>query len=244
MLAVFGKNYRAAGKDALADLPDPDDRKTTSSYVVSPIAATVLENGQTVLVANAEDADGEGQARSAHASPGLLNVYVLSKEEGKWKVLRRHENIAALGSFGNIGEVEWTSLAPGKPGLAVLHGGTWQGSTITLLSLFDLGSADMRDLSGEPVRIHSDNDDGCAPESDACWNVEGKWRFVSGKPDALYDDLLIEFSGEKSAPPKGDQAAKASEADRVSTKVHSTARYAFDGTRYRLISGTNVAPEI
>jgi hypothetical protein len=60
----------------------------------------------------------------------------------------------------------------------------------------------------------------------------------------LYDDLLIEFSGEKSEPAKGDQSAKAADADRVSTKVHSTARYAFDGKRYRLISGTNVAPEI
>lgn len=241
MAAVFGKNYRAASNDALADLPDPDDRKTINSYVLSPVAATVLANGETILVANAEVAGDDGRPTSGHASPGLLNVYVLSKDGGRWKVLRRHENIAALGSSGQIGEVVWTTLAPGKPGLGILHGGTWQGATITLLSLFDVGSDDLRNLTGESIKIHSDNDGACAPESDECWHVDGKWRFVAGKPDAQYDDLLVEFSGEKSQRPGDGQTAP--ESKPVSTTVHSTARYAFDGKRYRLTSGANIVPE-
>lgn len=238
MQAVFADGYRPASKDALANLPDPDNRTQRAAYVVTPVATTTLDNGETVLVANAEQADDRGNAMSGHASSGLLNVYFLRQEGKQWKLLRRQENIAALGSSGNIGEAKWTWLATGKPGLAMLHGGTWQGYTVEVLSLFDLSAADMHDLTGDGIKLHSDSDGACVPESDKCWNVSGEWRFIAAESGKGYDDLVIEFSGEESS------ASKAGSASRNAKQIRAVARYAFDGKRYRLISGKNVVPEV
>src|SRR5262249_1914842 len=136
-------------------------------------------------------------ANSGHASSGLLNVYFLCHDGAQWKVLRRHENIAALGSFGRVGSAEWVTLASNKPGLAMLHGGIWQGYQITLLDLFDLGSRDIRNLTDESINIHSENDGACGPDTEECWNISGKWHFSPGKPDSPYGDLVVEFTGER-----------------------------------------------
>jgi hypothetical protein len=238
MQAVFAEAYRSATKDAVAELPDPDNRAQRASYVVTPVAATTLDNGEAVLVANAEQADDQGNAMSGHASSGLLNVYFLRQDGKRWKLLRRQENIAALGSSGNIGEAKWIKLAEGKPGLAMLHGGTWQGYTVEVLSLFDLGAAQMHDLTGDGIKLHSDSDGACVPESDKCWDVSGEWHFVSIKSGGEYDDLVIEFSGEESV------ASKAGSAARKVKQIRDAARYAYDGKRYRLVSGRNIVPEV
>jgi hypothetical protein len=244
MIAVFGKAYRSASNDAVVELPNPDNRNAVGSYVISPVATTVLPTGETVLIANAEDADDKGNPISAHASPGLLNVYFLRQEAGQWKVLRRHENIAALGSFGNIGDVVWTTLAPGKPGFGVVHGWTGQGYSLEALSLFDLADSNMHDLTGDTINIHSDNDSACGPESMECWNITGEWRLLPGKAGTTYNDLIVEFSGEKTYAPQNGLQDGPREGGRVSKKILSSARYVFDGKRYQLVSGVNEAPDV
>ena len=71
MRAVFGKDYRDDSDDALADLPDPDNHVDKLSYVVSAVSHKLLPDGRAILVANAETANTEGTAESAHASSGL-----------------------------------------------------------------------------------------------------------------------------------------------------------------------------
>lgn len=243
MQAVYGDSYRTATGDALAALPNPDDRTAPMNFVVSPVAHSVLPSGDTVLVANAEFAAEDGTAQSSHANGGLLNVYLMRQEGGQWKVLKRHESVATLGSHGNLGTVQWVTLAEDKPGLAVLNGGTWQGYTVENLALFDLTADSMKELTVQHIPIHSDSDGGCDPEGDAqCWSVTGKWRFEPARAAADYDDIVIDFSGQTS---KGDPAGEGKPAGaRVQNKVSGTARYAYDGKTYKLVEGANLVPEV
>lgn len=241
MMAIFGASYRQASGTALATLPDVDKRSETGAYVVTPVSSSLLPSGQMVLIANAEHADDKGGAIVAHASSGLLNVYLLAQQNGKWQLVKRHDNVAALGSFGLLGDVVWTQLAPGRPGFAVINGGTWQGASVGGLSLFDPAAPSLHELGG--AALYSNNDGACEPDSAKCWSVSGKWRLVPAAKAGKYDDLLIDFVGEESSDPSGDGDDN-HPAKRVTRKYAVQARYAYDGQTYRLVSGSNPVPGI
>ena len=230
MQAVFGAAYRAAGNFAYAELPDPEQPGTRSFYVIKPVQHSLLKNGDAVLVGNGENGSEDGSTDSGHGNGGLLNVFILRQTGGQWKVLRRHENIATLGSHGQLGDVAWPELAAGKPGLAVISGGTWQGYTVASLSLFDLGAERMQELAN--IRLHSDSLGACDPETERkCWEVDGEWRFDPSARGARFDDLVITFRGQETV-------GKAKP-----TPIEGSARYAFDGRRYVLAEGENLVPQ-
>ncbi|MET3132531.1 hypothetical protein AAKU55_002805 [Oxalobacteraceae bacterium GrIS 1.11] len=241
MRAVFGKAYRAASADALTQLAEPEQPGKRGNYVVNPVAHTILPNGETVLVANAQSAGADGDAESGHPVPGLLNVFFLKQTAAQWQVLKRQENIATLGASGQIGQAVWTRLGADLPALAMRHGDTAMGSSIEFLSLFDLGADTMRDLT-ESISIHSDNDGACQPDTDKCWNISGAWHFAPSAAGARYDDLLIDFSGESGEAKPHAELKEGDKVVRIVSKIHASARYAFDGKSYQLVEGENVVP--
>lgn len=237
MQAAFAAAYRPASKDALADLPEPDERNVRTLHLITPIAAKVLENGLAALVVNGELADEQGTTSTAHVTPGRLSVYLLRQEQGKWAVQRRHENVAELGSMGQSGAAQWVALAPGKPGLAMLHGGTWQGYSIRFLSLFDLSDENMRHMLGE--QVESDSEGACGPETSECWRVDANWRIAAPAEGQRYGDVLMDFSGEREALPPGAEGGK-----RVKQAVKGSARYSYRDGAYKLVNGANLVPTI
>ena len=247
MRAVFGKEYRDDSDDALADLPDPDKHIDKLSYVVSAVSHKVLHDGRAILVANAETANTEGTAESAHASSGLLNVFFLAPKgqpgDGQWKVVKRLENIAALGSSGQLGEVHWVTLGANKPGLAIRHGYTGQGYTITQLALFEIGDGKVTALDGG-IDLYSDNMGACTPDMDECWLVDGSWRFAPARDGGAYDDLLIDFKGSSEKIKPGVAVKPDQDPPRIVTPLNGHARYAFDGKGYKLVEGKNPVPGI
>ena len=250
MLAIFGKNYRPDSDDALADLPDPDSKDARAdklSYVVSAVSHKLLPDGRAILVANAETANTEGSAESGHASPGLLNVFYLAPKgkpgDESWQVVTRLENIATLGSSGQLGEVHWVMLGAGKQGLAIRHGYTGQGYTITQLALFELGTDKVTELDGG-IDLHSDNEGACGPEMDNCWLVDGNWHFAAARDGGAYDDLLIDFTGASRKIKPGVQVKEDQEPPRLITQMNGRARYAFDGKKYKLVEGKNIVPGV
>ena len=140
----------------------------------------------------------KASAESGHASPGLLNVFYLAPKgkpgDESWQVVKRLENIATLGSSGQLGDVHWVRLGAGKQGLAIRHGYTGQGYTITQLALFELGADTVTELAGG-IDLHSDNEGACGPETDNCWLVDGNWHFAPARDGGAYDDLLVDFTG-------------------------------------------------
>ena len=247
MRAVFGKDYRGDSDDALADLPDPDNHVDKLSYVVSAVSHRLLPDGRAILVANAETANTEGTAESAHASSGLLNVFFLAPkgqpEDGQWQVVKRLENIAALGSSGQLGEVHWIMLGANKPGLAIRHGYTGQGYTITQLALFEIGDGKVTALDGG-MDLYSDNMGACTPDMDECWMVDGKWRFATARNGGAYDDLLIDFTGASEKIKPGVTVKPDQDPPRIATPLNGHARYAFDGKGYKLVEGKNTVPGV
>jgi hypothetical protein len=247
MRAVFGKDYRSDSDDALADLPDPDNHVDKLSYVVSAVSHKLLPDGRAILVANAETANTEGTAESAHASSGLLNVFFLAPkgqpEDGQWQVVKRLENIAALGSSGQLGEVHWVMLGANKPGLAIRHGYTGQGYTITQLALFEIGDGKVTALDGG-IDLYSDNMGACTPDMDECWMVKGNWRFVAARNGGAYDDLLIDFAGASEKIKPGVTVKPDEDPPRIATPLNGHARYGFDGKGYKLIEGKNTVPGV
>lgn len=247
MRAVFGPAYDAASRMAKVSLPDPDRRGKSALYFVQASAHTTLPDGVTVLAANAlpPGDDGASAPDPSHATQGLLNVFFVKQQAGTWSVVRRHENVGAFGSHGNLGAIRWVTLAAGKPGLAIGNFYTGQGQTIDQLALFDLGDAGLAQLAAG-IDLHSDNDGACEDDTAKCWNVDGKYSFVAPRKPGPYDDLLIVFSGQIEAGPENSVADRdnMTPVKRVTTPLRGQARYAFDGKRYTLVEGKNSVSEL
>ena len=228
LLRVVYGDQGARQESMEVEMPDPGQGNAIGDYYLEPVAMQEQSDGRVVVVANAELLDDEGHKLTSHSSPGLLSVFILRKEGGKWQVEARHENIAALGSNGRIGEVQWVSLGEGKPGFVVLHGGMWMGSAIGELSAFDLSDGSMRDLTGD-----------CVDERWHCWSIKAKWKFEK-REGSEYDDLVLRFSGHEE-----DRAETEPEtARRKRTKVKGLARYKYDGGNYLLVEGENIVPGV
>jgi hypothetical protein len=220
------------------ELPDVEKRDELGLYRLEPVAMRELPDGRVVVVANAQMVDANGEAMVAHVTTGLLNVYILRKEAGQWKVEARHENVASLGSSATFDEVEWVTLGEGKPGFIVHHGGIWQGYSISLIAVFDLADGKLHDLAHD-MSLSSENEGACGPETAHCWSVEGKWQFEK-REGAAYDDLVLRFTGYDEERP---ETAPDSE-ERKRKEVKGMARYKFDGGRYVLIEGENIVPGV
>ncbi|NHZ33118.1 hypothetical protein [Massilia rubra] len=243
MQAIFGEYYRPATRDALVGMPLRRNNVDTSGrFFIDAVSHSLLANGDTVLVANGVEMGKGGVRLDGVASPGFLNVFILRQEDGKWSVLKRHENIAKLGSFGSFGEVQWVTLGAGKPGMAVLTDGAWDGYFMHWLALFDPADEVMHKLGG--MRVASGGQDDCAHEPvHPCWIVRGKWRFAPPTRQAAYDDLVFEFSGMhvRQRKPR-NPALRKGVPDPIITPLKASARYAFDGKRYQLVEGKNPVP--
>jgi hypothetical protein len=233
MKAVFGERFDMKRRVAVSTLRDAAQ---SERYAINAVSHHALPSGDILLVANADQADEAGEALGTHAASGLLNLYVLRRENGAWRVTKRHEAIDELGSFGNIGTAQWVRLGKGKTGLAMLHGGTWQGATMTLLSLYDVSEGDVRALTREPINIHSDSGE-CNGKQE-CWDITGNWKFVAGGADGSLDDLLIEFSGQRQTIAPGEEQKSKTDT------VRGMARYRFDGAQYTLVEGRNPVPAL
>lgn len=242
MRAVFGTRYRPATADALADMPDTEKPNASLRMVATAAGSTRLSTGETVLAVNADVAEADGTAMAGHSSPGVLSIYVLDNAGGQWRVLRRHESVAALGSSGQIGEVKWVRLAKDKTGLAVLNGATYQGATVTYLALFDPMAAKVSDLMAEDPAVYSGNGDDCGPES-TCWEARADWRFEPGS--AVYDDLVLTIAGHQDVAKEPDaEIDEGKPVARVRQPLNGKARYVFDGRQYRLSEGENTIPGV
>lgn len=241
MVAIFGKQFRAASNDALAQMPDPENRQRSRSFVIKPITSSTLSGGETVLVTSGAVADEQGNPEVAHAIGGLLSIYFLRSVEGAWQVTRKLENIASLGSYGSIGSVQWTPLGQNKTGMVILNSGSGQGESVTFMSIFDLTAKDIHDLAADPIKLQSSNEGDCAPERAQCWHVSGAWSFEPGDDPDAYADLVIHFTGKRTVT---TSAAASQPATAEVTDIDETARYVFDGHTYRLAVGTNPVPEI
>ncbi|MFC4158940.1 hypothetical protein [Chitinimonas lacunae] len=251
MQAVFGKHYRGKQKDALVDLPDPENREVSSRYLVSPISLRARPGGEALLLTNSVMASDQGEPEFGHADAGLVSLYRLRWQDGVWKVRLSHIHFDGLGSMGNSGEAQWLDLSRGRLGLAMHHGGMWQGNTLTLLALYDLSGNQVKSLTKESIRIASANGGACAPITEMCWDVTAQWRFVAAAQPGDYDDLVLSFSGSEAtlAEPVGKAEAVMANGEEVEPKrnvkqVTGSARYRFSDGHYRLVEGTNKVPEI
>jgi hypothetical protein len=245
--ALFG-DY-ATGKEGgvVASLADPDQPDAQGLYLLERVASTVLPGGETVLVFNGEACDDEGMAQTAHATPGLLSMFVLKQEGGAWRVLRRNENFAALGSFGKPGTLSWVALGPGRVGLAAESGGTWQGYTSMFLSLFDVSDPKPRELMGTEAQVLADTEGACGGRVAECWDVRAHWRVLPAAAGARYGDVAMDFEGEQRVATAASLAAVEASGDenkavRTTRRIAGSARYIFDGKVYKLASGTNPIP--
>lgn len=235
MRAVFGEAYKAADKQALTRLI-VDGREMP--HAMTAVASTQLPDGRVVLIVNGAPADDDGSSMVIHPSPGVLNVYLLQREGDHWIVRQRHQSVADLGSDGSIGSVKWVTLAPGKPGFIVSHGGVWQGYAITLAAIFEL-DANVRSLGG--FKEASTNEGACAPEVKECWSVAGDISFAAEPQQSGYNDIAVSFGDKRytvTEEKNGDLV------EHVKSQTKTSARYHFNGKEYDLVSGANPVPDI
>lgn len=243
MQAVYGDNYRPATRDALVSIAvRRGDQDTSVRFFIDAVSHSQLANGDTVLVANGVEMGEGGVRMDGHVSGGFLNVFILRQADGKWRVIKRHENVAEFGNFGSVGEVQWVTLTSGKPGLAVVTEHAGGGYFMHSLALFDPAAEVMQNIGS--MLVSSGGVDACAHEPEhACWSILGKWRFAPSKKQAAYDDLVFEFAGMHIKPREPRNPALEEDAwDPVTTAVKASARYAFDGKEYQLVEGENPVP--
>lgn len=238
MQAIFAQAYDPQKEEALTELEIDGVRE---HLLMTLVSATELPDGRIAVVVNGAQADENGADISGHGSPGILNVYLLLRDNGGWKVGERREGLSSLGSMGFIGGVTWVTLGPGKPGFIVASGGTWQGYSISHAEIFELGNG-MRYLGS--LQQASDNAGACAPETD-CWDIDSAIGFAAPAAPDGYADLLVDFKGKHytvSEEVSEDQAGK--EVEHLVQAVAQRAVYRFDGKAYVLVSGANPVPSI
>lgn len=235
MRAVFGDAYKADSKRAITTLA-VDGAEAT--HAMTPIASTQLPDGRIALIVNGSPAGDDGEDVAGHVSTGILNVYLLQREGGQWKVLARHQSVAQLGSSGFIGSVKWVTLGPGKPGFIVSNGGIWQGYSISHAAIFTL-DAGVRSLGG--FKEASSSEGACGPTMDECWDVAGAISFAAEPQQSGYSDIVVNFDDKRytvTEEKNGDFT------EHVKTNTRTSARYHFNGKEYVLASGANPVPDI
>jgi len=238
MQALFGDGYLAERGSAVIEMDDGEGH--AGWYVVTARAVRALGDGRTVVVANAAESNEAGQDLSGHVSPGVLNVYLLRREDAAWTVLERHERVDELGSSGSIGSVAWAMVGPGRPGFIVSAGGTWQGSTILAGNVYDL-TGGVHSLGG--FSQHSDNGGACVPETPECWEVDGIARFVAreGGQPGPYWDIQVDYTGKRYTV---TETPDGKEVEHLKSSLKEMARYRYDGQAYKMVAGTDPVPGI
>jgi hypothetical protein len=236
MRAIFGDRYQPARGMAVAEIEG--GQQDSDWYALTLVATTTLPDGRTVAIVNGAPSDEQGSDMTAHVSPGLLNVYLLRRDGARWTVLTRREGLEERGTFGSIGTVSWAQLGPGRPGFIVSGGGTWQGSTVSGSSVYDLADG-VRSLGG--FGDHSDNAGACVPEMDDCWDVSGAAHFVDGGHPGPYWDIRVDFTGKHYTL---IQAPEGGQTEHVKTVVKQSASYRFDGNAYKIVAGVEPLPDI
>lgn len=234
MRAIFGQAYAPGKDEALAEL---DVDGAMEYHRMALASASALPDGRVAVLVNGSPSDQDGNDLAGHGSPGVLNVYLLRANEGGWQVLERHENLSSMGSHGNIGSIEWIIPSAGKAGFIVTSGGTWQGYSIAVANIFELGSP-IRELGD--LLIGSTNEGACVPDTE-CWDVNGSIRFADRLDADTPPDMLVDFSGKRYRVIE-NQPDKYSE--RLDSTIKETARYRFDGKAYVLTEGVNPVPEV
>ncbi len=240
MRAVFGADYDANRKRATITQPVWNNPTERTSYAVTALAKTALPDGEVLLLATTRALDADGSLYDLQFSASLinpLNLYVLRKQDGNWKIIKRHEEFDAGGSFRDSGMVRWVQLGQGKTGLAVVQANMEEGFSSEILSLYDVSHGDIRKLTHDDITVHSDNDGAYEPR-EFCWNVTGKWKLAAAPTGTDYPDVLIEFTGKGMK--KVDVATEDTDSNTACTTkpVKEKARYRFDGTSYKLIEGS------
>ncbi|MES2743042.1 MAG: hypothetical protein V4754_19125 [Pseudomonadota bacterium] len=238
MAAVFEAAYRPASDDALVNLPVPGQPKRMADYVVTMLDQHLLADGSTALVTNGAEVDAGGKASSRPQSPGVLSVFILKQGDGQWNVVTRHENVAALGAGGRVGEVSWPELARDKPGLAIVSSTNIEGNIVSKLSLFDPSAANFHNMT-ELLPIHADNKNVCDPRTGDCWNVTADWQMIPAQHASQYAEIELHFTGTIVR-----ALASASTGPRVEAAVESSARYVYDGDVYKLGDGQNLVKDM
>jgi len=198
-------------------------------YLVSPISAVELPDGRVIMVTNGTPTNAARADLVSHSTEGVLNVYIMRFEQGRWKVVARHEDIASMGADGHIGEVRWVTVGPNLPGFIVSSGGTEQGVRTTQATIFALDNG-VRELGGFPQSFSFSGE--CPQEAGGdCENVDSSIEFVTGSKQQAYGDVIVHFWSSVRQVIEGKTVE-------VSTPSES-ARYQFDGETYRLIEGSN-----
>ena len=232
MRAIFGDGYNAAAGSAI---PGAGDDSEAGGMLMTFVTAATLPDGRVGVVVNGAPADENGNDASGHATAGTLHVYVLRRAGQAWTVAERHENLAELGSNGHMTGARWVALGPGKTGFIVSSGGIWQGYSISVADVFELGN-EVRSLGS--FHEAGSNEGACGPETDECWEIDSRIRFDATAQHAGYHDILVDFTGKRAT--LGDDK----NAGHVETPIRQTARYRFDGKAYALVAGTNPVPDI
>ncbi len=239
MRAVFGANYDANRKRATIN---------QSGSAVTALAQTALPDGEMLLLTHLQLLDDKGNIADGELelSMGSFSLYVLRKQDGTWKVTKRHEDFSPHGWLGDSGMVRWMQLGQGKTGLALVRADIWEGLPFEMLHLYDVSHGNIRNLTNLGIKVHSDNNHLCELHL-RCWDVTGKWKQAAAPAGTDYPDVLIEFTGKVLEPVEGATETTADtdpNIARTTKPVKAQARYRFDGTSYKLIEGKNAAREL
>ena len=236
MRAVFGGQYQPTSKTAEARL-----KPSGLAFRAEAVQHAVLASGEALLLARARLVDQDENANGG--LNGWLALYILRSEQGAWRVARRHDNLMYLGRDAALA-ASMVKLGKNREGLALVTTNRWEGCAFQDLTLFDLGTVDMKPLT-EAVSVGSSAtvDECNRAYSDSRWSVHGKWRIAPGTGNGPLDQLVIDFTGDLATPPHDEHGQPTG--PRVPAKVSGSARYAYDAARrqYQLVEGANLVPQ-
>jgi hypothetical protein len=120
---------------------------------------------------------GNALGDSCHGCGARLTAYVLKREAGDLRLVARFVDFAEVGTFGSPGAISPVQIGP-DDGIAIEHGGTFQGYTSSILDLYAFHKARaVRVTQGERIPLSANNggavtDPKRAIEVDASWTID------------------------------------------------------------------------
>lgn len=127
-----------------------------------------------------------------HGCSALISVHALKKTGDSYSHLATFPDAISTGTWGDPGSIHDVSI-DGAPGVAIEHGGTFQGYSYGVVTFVRLSETGPTEISQSPVMCTTSTNDGAKGEdSPEFFSLKSEWVLAEDGRKLLADTVVIE----------------------------------------------------
>jgi hypothetical protein len=129
-----------------------------------------------------------------HGCGGRLSALVFARKKDTLKLVKTFADFSETGSFGSPGEVTQIEIA-GDDGLAIEHGGTFQGYTYTAADFYVFRKGGVVHMKARPQLCLVISNSGAVTDPAKVYEVQGRWRQEPSADTGIVTEYVISDGG-------------------------------------------------